>query len=206
MIIKQAEFSRSSDRVSQCPDDNLPEFAFIGRSNVGKSSLINALVNNKNLCKTSSTPGKTRLINHFLINKEWYIVDLPGYGFAKVPQSERNKIERMISSYIIDRKQLRKLFILLDSRHEMMKIDSIFIDNVLDLNLPVAFVLTKCDKLSNAAVDRSVASFQKLLTKLFDGRGETSRSDKPEIIPTSAERKSGIDTLLNSIETALTTD
>lgn len=148
MIINNAEFVTSSAKLSQCPNTKLPEFAFIGRSNVGKSSFINLLTNNKNLTKTSSTPGKTLLINHFLINKSFYIVDLPGYGYAKISKREREKLEFMISNYIIKRKELERLFILVDARHKPMDIDLIFIENVIDINVPFDIIMTKCDKVS----------------------------------------------------------
>ena len=195
MIIKSAEFICSSPAIVNCPTTGLPEFAVIGRSNVGKSSLINALTNNKNLCKTSGKPGKTRLINHFLINKEWYLVDLPGYGFAKIPMNERKRLDQLISSYIINRKELKKLFILVDSRHEPMKIDMIFIENFIDLKISFAIVMTKCDKISTSVIK----SNQKVLLDKISGIYYKDL----EIIPTSSEKKSGMDILLNSIETSL---
>ncbi|MDR2083440.1 MAG: ribosome biogenesis GTP-binding protein YihA/YsxC [Bacteroidales bacterium] len=164
MTIKTAEFVISSTNISQSPN-NLPEVAFIGRSNVGKSSLINMLVNKKNLCKTSSTPGKTKLINHFIINSSIYFVDLPGYGFAKVSKKEREKLEMMISSFIINDKNLKKLYILVDSRHEPMNIDLVFIENVYDINIDFALVLTKCDKISVPKQKKHIELFKNKITE-----------------------------------------
>ena len=186
MNIKSSQFVKSSVNLSQCPSNGLPEYAFIGRSNVGKSSLINAITNNKNLCKTSSMPGKTLTINHFLINDSFYIVDLPGYGFAKIGLKERQHLDNMISSYIINRKELRKLYVLLDSRHDLMNIDAIFIENVLDLDLEVAFVLTKADKLTTSKISAQLKNFGSALKAL-------GAPDDMEIFCTSAEKKYGLE-------------
>ena len=147
MEIKKSEFVISAPTVSKCPKDDKPEYAFIGRSNVGKSSLINMLCNHKGLAKTSATPGKTLLINHFIINNEWYLVDLPGYGFAKRSKTVQQKLEQMIASYILQRKQLINVFVLIDIRHEQQKIDREFIDWLGESNVPFAIVFTKADKL-----------------------------------------------------------
>ena len=191
MIIKSAEFVCSSTKLSQCPSD-LPEIAFIGRSNVGKSSLINMIVNKKELCKTSGTPGKTRLINHFIINNSVYFVDLPGYGFAKVSKKDREILEKMISSFIINDKNLKKLYILVDSRHEPMNIDLVFIENVLDLNIDFAIVLTKCDKISSAKQSKHAELLRKAISNLAPGINL-------EIIKTSSSNNAGKDELLDNI-------
>ena len=146
MEIKSAEFVISNSSVGKCPSTHAPEYAFIGRSNVGKSSLINMLANNKKLAKTSSTPGKTLLINHFLINKEWYLVDLPGYGYAKISKKEQEKLQQIISSYILRREQMTNLFVLVDSRHEPQKIDMEFIEWLGENGIPFSIVFTKADK------------------------------------------------------------
>ena len=150
MKINSSEYIISSSTVSQCPTGDRPEFAFIGRSNVGKSSLINMLCNNKGLAKTSAIPGKTLLINHFLINREWFIVDLPGYGYAKRSKSVQKKLEQMISQYILMRPQLVNVFVLIDIRHEQMKIDREFIDWLGESGIPFSVVFTKADKLSKS--------------------------------------------------------
>jgi len=148
MEIRNAEFTLSAPNVSMCPQDNKPEYAFIGRSNVGKSSLINMLCRNKKLAKTSSTPGKTLLINHFIINREWYLVDLPGYGFAKRSKSEVAKLDQMIRGYILSREQLVNVFVLIDIRLEPQKIDLEFMEWLGVSSVPFSIVFTKSDKLS----------------------------------------------------------
>ena len=155
MIIKNSEFTISAPTVSKCPEDNKPEYAFIGRSNVGKSSLINMLCNHKGLAKTSSKPGKTLLINHFIINKEWYLVDLPGYGYAKNSKSVRAKLEQMIAQYILQRKQLMNVFVLIDIRHEQQTIDREFIDWLGKSNVPFSIIFTKADKLTAGKIGRA---------------------------------------------------
>ena len=150
MEIKKSEFTISSATLSQCPNDDKPEFAFIGRSNVGKSSLINMICNHKGLAKTSATPGKTLLINHFIINNEWYLVDLPGYGYAKRSKVVQKKLEQMISSYILQREQLVNLFVLIDIRHEPQKIDTEFITWLGESGIPFSIVFTKADKIGNS--------------------------------------------------------
>ena len=156
MEIKKAEFVLSAPRESMCPKDTKPEYAFIGRSNVGKSSLINMLTNNRKLAKTSSTPGKTLLINHFIINNEWYLVDLPGYGFAKRSKSELQKLEQMITGYLLQRQQLVNVFLLVDIRLEAQKVDLDFIQWLGSSSIPFAIVFTKADKLSATKANQNV--------------------------------------------------
>lgn len=192
MDIKKSEFVISSPTVGKCPADNKPEYAFIGRSNVGKSSLINMLCNHKGLAKTSATPGKTLLINHFIINNEWYLVDLPGYGFAKRSKTVQKKLEQMISSYILQRKQLVNVFVLIDVRHEQQKIDREFVDWLGESNVPFTIVFTKADKLSPGKAKQNAAQW---LDRLKD-RWETL----PPYYITSSEKKQGREELLNYIE------
>lgn len=191
MEIKNAQFSVSSPTVMECPDDTKPEFAFIGRSNVGKSSLINMLCNHKGLAKTSAMPGKTLLINHFIINKEWYLVDLPGYGFAKRSKSERDKLDRMIRSYILMRRQLANVFVLIDIRHEQQAIDREFVDWLGQSGIPFSIVFTKADKISAAKAKANVMAW---MDKLLD----TWESLPPYFI-TSAQTKAGKEELLDYI-------
>ena len=192
MDIKKSEFVISSPTVGKCPTDNKPEYAFIGRSNVGKSSLINMLCNHKGLAKTSATPGKTLLINHFIINNEWYLVDLPGYGFAKRSKTVQKKLEQMISSYILQRKQLVNVFVLIDVRHEQQKIDREFVDWLGESNVPFTIVFTKADKLTPGKVKQNATQW---LDRLKD-RWETL----PPYYITSSEKKQGREELLNYIE------
>ena len=168
MEINKSEFVISSPVVNKCPADNKPEYAFIGRSNVGKSSLINMLCNHKGLAKTSSTPGKTLLINHFIINNEWYLVDLPGYGFAKRSKNERQKLENMIRGYILQREQLVNVFVLVDIRHEQQAIDREFIDWMGTSNIPFAIVFTKADKLSAAKAKQNIEKWMKALEDAWE--------------------------------------
>ena len=192
MDIKKSEFVISSPTVGKCPADNKPEYAFIGRSNVGKSSLINMLCNHKGLAKTSATPGKTLLINHFIINNEWYLVDLPGYGFAKRSKTVQKKLEQMISSYILQRKQLVNVFVLIDVRHEQQKIDREFVDWLGESNVPFTIVFTKADKLTPGKDKQNATQW---LDRLKD-RWETL----PPYYITSSEKKQGREELLNYIE------
>lgn len=192
MDIKQAEFTLSAPNVAMCPNDNKPEYAFIGRSNVGKSSLINMLCNNKKLAKTSSLPGKTLLINHFIVNREWYIVDLPGYGFAKRSKKEQKRLEQMIDGYILQREQLVNLFVLVDIRHEAQKIDLDFINWLGESGIPFTIVFTKADKLSGAKVHAAVEAYKKVLSAEWE--------EMPPMFVTSAEKKTGRDELLGYIE------
>ena len=192
MEIKKSEFVISAPTVSKCPKDDKPEYAFIGRSNVGKSSLINMLCNHKGLAKTSATPGKTLLINHFIINNEWYLVDLPGYGFAKRSKTVQQKLEQMIASYILQRKQLINVFVLIDIRHEQQKIDREFVDWLGESNVPFTIVFTKADKLGPGKAKQNA---QKWLEQLED-RWETL----PPYYITSSEKKLGREELLAYID------
>lgn len=192
MEIKTSTFALSSPTLDSCPKDTKPEYAFIGRSNVGKSSLINMLCNHKGLAKTSSTPGKTLLINHFLINKEWYLVDLPGYGFAKRSKSVQQKIQNMISSYILLRQQLANVFVLIDVRLEPQAIDLEFINWLGESSIPFSIVFTKADKLSNAKVHESVNRFKDKLSETWE--------EMPPYFVTSSEKRTGRDEVLSYIE------
>ncbi|WP_343303981.1 ribosome biogenesis GTP-binding protein YihA/YsxC [Chitinophaga niabensis] len=159
MVIKSAEYLISSPDYEKCPAGDKPEYAFIGRSNVGKSSLINMLMNQQKLAKTSGTPGKTQLINHFLINKAWYIVDLPGYGFAKVSQSQRRNWEQMIENYLRKRPNLVNVFVLIDSRHTPQKLDLDFVNQLGKWEIPFQLVFTKADKTTQLETSRNVKAF-----------------------------------------------
>ena len=192
MEIKTAEYVVSSPTVAMCPKDTKPEYAFIGRSNVGKSSLINMLSGNKRLAKTSSTPGKTMLINHFIINKEWYLVDLPGYGFAKRSKSEVQKLQQMINGYLLQREQLITVFVLVDVRLEAQKIDLEFINWLGMSGIPFAIVFTKADKLTNNKVQQNVAAYKKVLEETWE--------EMPPMFVTSSENKTGRDELLDYID------
>lgn len=192
MEIKKAEFTLSSPMVTMCPKDTKPEYAFIGRSNVGKSSLINMLTNNRKLAKTSSTPGKTLLINHFIINNEWYLVDLPGYGFAKRSKKEVTKLNQMIQGYILQREQLVNVFVLIDVRLEAQNIDLEFIQWLGESSIPFAIVFTKADKLTANKVNANVAAYKKVLSETWE--------ELPPMFVTSSEKKQGRDELLNYIE------
>ena len=178
--------------VSMCPADNKPEYAFIGRSNVGKSSLINMLTNNKRLAKTSSTPGKTLLINHFIINNEWYLVDLPGYGYAKRSKKEIDKLDQMIRGYILQREQLVNVFVLIDVRLEPQKIDLEFIEWLGLSSVPFAIVFTKADKLSVGKVAANVEAYKKKLLETWE--------ELPPIFVTSSEKRQGRDEVLDYID------
>ena len=192
MEIKKAEFTLSAPMVSMCPADNKPEYAFIGRSNVGKSSLINMLTNHKKLAKTSQTPGKTLLINHFIINKEWYLVDLPGYGFAKRSKKEIDKLDQMIRGYILQREQLVNVFVLVDVRLEPQKIDLEFIEWLGLSSVPFAIVFTKADKLTPNKARQAVEAYKKTLLETWE--------ELPPIFLTSAEKREGRDEVLQYIE------
>ena len=192
MEIKSAEFAISSPMVSMCPQDNKSEYAFIGRSNVGKSSLINMLTNNKKLAKTSATPGKTLLINHFIINKEWYLVDLPGYGFAKRSKIEQQKLEQMISGYILQREQLVNVFVLIDIRLEPQKIDLEFLEWLGQSQIPFSIIFTKADKLSATKGQSNVEAYKKRLLEDWE--------ELPPIFITSAENKKGREDVLDYID------
>ena len=192
MEIRTAEFSISSPMVSLCPKDTKAEYAFIGRSNVGKSSLINMLCRNRKLAKTSSTPGKTLLINHFIINKEWYLVDLPGYGFAKRSKKEVQRLDQMIRGYILGRKQLVNVFVLIDVRLEAQAIDLEFMNWLGVSGIPFSIVFTKADKLSAAKVRASVAAYEKKMLEMWE--------EMPPYFVTSAEKGEGREEVLDYIE------
>ena len=209
MEIKKSEFKISSAKISQCPKDNLMEFAFIGRSNVGKSSLINMLCNHKNLAKTSATPGKTLLINHFLIEskpststqrpttitQQWYIIDLPGYGFAKRSKKVQDDIENMISTYILQREQLANVFLLIDIRHDPQKIDREFMDWLGENGVPFSIVFTKADKLGPVKARQNAEKYMKTLLDVWE--------ELPPYFITSSEKKQGRDEVLDYIEEIL---
>ena len=184
MKIKKAEFVISNTDYRLCPKNNLPEYAFIGRSNVGKSSLINAIVNNKKLAKTSSTPGKTQLINHFIINDQWYLVDLPGYGYAKISKSQRALFHEMISNYLLNRSSLIALFVLIDSRHKLQKIDNEFMIFLAENQIPFIIVFTKIDKLGKNIIKKNIENFKKEMLENWE--------EIPEIFLSSSESRLGI--------------
>jgi GTP-binding protein len=191
MIIKSAEFQCSNTRTDKLPAPELPEYAFIGRSNVGKSSLINMLVQRKGLAKTSQTPGKTQLINHFLINENWQLVDLPGYGYARTSKSNRGEWSKFISFYLRNRENLQCVFVLIDSRLDPQKIDIEFCTWLGENGLPFQLIFTKADKQSSVKTDQSIAKFRKTLLEIFE--------EVPQHYITSAETQEGRDDLLNFI-------
>ena len=192
MKIKTAEFVISNTNYKICPTPKMPEYAFIGRSNVGKSSLINALVNNKNLAKTSAKPGKTQLINHFLINKTWYLVDLPGYGFAKISKTKRAEFHDMISEYLLNRTNLMCLFVLIDSRHSPQAIDQEFIQWLAENKIPFVLVFTKGDKLGKTMLLKNIEEYKLEMLKQWE--------ELPEVFITSAEKKTGLSEIATYIE------
>ena len=192
MIVNTARFVVSNSDPSKCPDDSKHEYAFIGRSNVGKSSLINMLLARKDLAKTSSTPGKTMLINHFMINDSWYIVDLPGYGYAQRSRADRVRLEQMIKSYIAGRAQMTNLFLLVDSRHAPQKIDLEFMAWLGENGIPFSIVFTKLDKLTPTAAKKNVASYCETLLEQWD--------ELPPVFRTSSKDNRGRDPILDYIE------
>ena len=191
MIVKQASFVISNTDYRKCPEDKKAEYAFIGRSNVGKSSLINSLTNSKSLAKTSGKPGKTQLINHFLINKKWYMVDLPGYGYAKTSKSNRAMFHKMISDYLTHRKNLISLFVLIDSRHELQEIDSDFMQWLAEKEIPFSIIFTKIDKLSKNKLSKNLTHFKKKMLIEW--------SELPNIFTSSAIKKEGLNEILDYI-------
>lgn len=197
MVIKSAEFVISNSRVEKCPTTGLPEYAFIGRSNVGKSSLINMLTARKGLAMTSQKPGKTQLINHFIINDAWYLVDLPGYGYARLGKDSRDSLRRMIEDYVLERKELVLLFVLLDCRHDPQKIDLEFIQWLGEEGVPFALVFTKADKLSKGRLAANVEAYKATLHEEWE--------ELPPIFVTSSEERMGRDELLGYIEEINTT-
>ena len=192
MQVKSAEFVISNTDIKKCPDSNIPEYAFIGRSNVGKSSLINMMCNKKALAKVSGTPGKTQLINHFLINDKWHLVDLPGYGYAKISKTERKRFEKFIWQYILKREQLTALFVLIDSRLEPQKIDLEFFRKLGLKGVPFLIVFTKADKLSSSKLNKNITAYKKKLL--------TEWEELPKTFITSSETGLGKDELLSYID------
>lgn len=192
MVIKSATYVISSPDLSMCPAPDKPEYAFIGRSNVGKSSLINMLVDNHKLAKTSGTPGKTQLINHFIVNNEWYLVDLPGYGFAKASQNSRNRWQQMIENYLRKRENLVNVFLLIDSRHSPQQIDLEFVNQLGKWEIPFSLVFTKADKETQKVVSQHIRAF-------LDRMRETWQF-LPQHFVTSAVKKLGRDKMLAFIE------
>lgn len=195
MNIRSAVFKCSSEKLSQIPADELPEFAFIGRSNVGKSSLINMLTDRPALAKVSGTPGKTRLINHFLINDSWYLVDLPGYGYAKASKSAKEKFAKLITDYITNAEKLIFLFVLVDSRHEAQKIDLEFIEMLARKGVPFGIVFTKSDKQGQNQTISNVERYKRTLRQTW--------AELPSLFITSSEKKEGRDAILTFIEGCL---
>ncbi len=192
MDIQEALFVISNTDITLCPKDGKPEYAFIGRSNVGKSSLINMLTGKKDLAKTSGKPGKTQLINHFIINKEWYLVDLPGYGYAKASKSSRNTWERFIADYLTKRETLINIFVLIDARLEPQKIDIEFMTWCGENKLPFSMVFTKIDKLSSSALQKNLAAYKKEMLKYW--------TELPPVFTTSSESQFGREKVLNYIQ------
>ena len=192
MIIKSAEFVISNTDYNKCPEGNLPEYAFIGRSNVGKSSLINMLTQRKGLALTSSTPGKTMLINHFLINNEWYLVDLPGYGYARRGKENRDRLRQIIEDYVLEREQMTNLFVLIDCRHEPQQIDVEFMEWLGESGIPFSIVFTKADKLGSGKLHMNINNYKDKLLETWE--------ELPPIFITSSEKNQGRDELLGYIE------
>ncbi|MDD3685654.1 MAG: ribosome biogenesis GTP-binding protein YihA/YsxC [Bacteroidales bacterium] len=191
MIIKTATYLMSNESYLKCPDDDKPEIAFIGRSNVGKSSLINMLANNKSLAKTSSSPGKTQKINHFIVNDSWYLVDLPGYGYAKVSKTMREKFSKMINDYVLKRPNLYCLFVLIDSRHPAQQIDLDYMYWLGSNSVPFCIVFTKADKSGAVKLQTNIEDYCKKLSETWD--------ELPPYILTSAEDRRGKEELLDYI-------
>ena len=192
MEIKSARFVISSTDVRKCPQDGKPEYAFIGRSNVGKSSLINMLTRQNKLAMTSSTPGKTLLINHFLVNDSWYLVDLPGYGYAKRSKSQQEKLTDIISGYILGREQMTMLFLLIDSRHPAQKIDLEFIEWLGENGVPFAIVFTKADKLTRSQLHSNIEAYKATLLEQWE--------ELPPMLITSSEHSVGRTEMLDYID------
>lgn len=192
MIIKNARFLVSNQLVQKCPSPNKPEFAFIGRSNVGKSSLINMLCQSKNLAKTSATPGKTQLINHFIVNDSWFLVDLPGYGYARLSKSKKETFAKIINDYLAKRENLMCLFVLIDSRLEPQPIDLQFMEKLGTVGIPFAIVFTKTDKLGKEAFNNNIQSYKDKLLEDWD--------ELPAVFVSSSTKKLGRDEILNFID------
>ena len=191
MKINTASFVTSNTHVTKCPSDKIPEYAFIGRSNVGKSSLINMLTNHKHLAKTSNKPGKTQLINHFLINKEWFLVDLPGYGYAKVSKKARSKFQGLIYDYFSKRLQLVCTFVLIDSRHDAQKIDLEFMQFLGENAIPFCIIFTKSDKISKNLIEKNIAQYKKSMLQFWE--------TMPTYFISSSVNKNGKESILEFI-------
>ncbi|MDW5287918.1 ribosome biogenesis GTP-binding protein YihA/YsxC [Formosa sp. PL04] len=192
MQIKSAEFVMSNSDVSKCPKDRVPEYAFIGRSNVGKSSLINMITNRKSLAKTSGRPGKTQLINHFLINKSWFLVDLPGYGYARVSKSAKKTFQKFITEYFSKREQLISAFVLVDIRHKPQPVDLDFMAWLGEHSIPFSIIFTKADKLKPMAIENHVNDYRDTLLETWE--------DMPNYFVTSSSKEIGKDELLKYID------
>lgn len=194
-ITIKAKFKCSSEKISQVPKDELKDIAFIGRSNVGKSSLVNMLTNNNGLAKVSGTPGKTKLINHFLINDSWYLVDLPGYGYARVSKTARGEFSKLILDYVLKCEKMHFLFVLVDSRLEPQKIDLRFIELLGQNGIPFGIIFTKADKLSQAQLNRNVKAYKQTLAEQWE--------ELPPIFISSSEKGTGREEIITFIEEAL---
>ncbi len=192
MKINKAEFIISNSDVKKCPPHKMPEYAFIGRSNVGKSSLINMLTNRKGLAMTSSTPGKTMLVNHFLINDAWYLVDLPGYGYARHGKENREKLRMLIEDYVLERDEMTNLFVLVDCRHDPQQVDLEFMEWLGENAVPFSIVFTKSDKLSVSKLNSNIESYKQRLLERWE--------ELPPIFVTSSEKGQGREPLLDYIE------
>ena len=192
MQIRSATFVISNSDVAKCPNSHLPEYAFIGRSNVGKSSLINALCNKKNLAKTSSRPGKTQLINHFLINQNWHLVDLPGFGYARVSKTQKKVFQKFVTNYFKERKQLVNAFLLIDIRHDPQPIDMNFMEWLGENQIPFSIIFTKTDKISKIEIDNKLLNYKKELEKNWE--------ILPEFFISSSEKYTGKEDILNYID------
>ena len=197
-ITVKAKFKCSSEKISQVPKDELKDIAFIGRSNVGKSSLVNMLTGIKGLAKVSGTPGKTKLINHFVINDSWYLVDLPGYGYARVSKSTRGEFSKLILDYVLKCEKMHFLFVLVDSRLEPQKIDLNFINLLGENGIPFGIIFTKTDKLSQAQLNRSIATYKKTLSEVWE--------ELPPMLTSSSEKGSGREEIITFIEECLATE
>lgn len=193
MKIKSAEFVISNSEVAKCPNTMIPEYAFIGRSNVGKSSLINMLTNRKSLAKTSGRPGKTQLINHFLINKNWHLVDLPGYGYARVSKKNKKYFQKFITNYFESRRQLISAFVLIDCRHEPQTVDTDFMEYLGERQIPFSIIFTKADKLKPEALERNIETYKSLLL-------QTAWEEFPQYFISSATHKTGQEEILSYIQ------
>lgn len=191
-LVKSARFVISNTDIKKCPDDGKPEYAFIGRSNVGKSSLINMLTGHRKLAMTSATPGKTLLINHFIVNDEWYLVDLPGYGYSKRSKTQNEQLEHIISSYVLEREAMTLLFVLIDSRHEPQKIDIEFFQWLGENGVPFSIIFTKADKLTKTALSSNIAAYKKRLLEDWE--------ELPPVFITSSETGLGREEVLQYID------